>query len=337
MSVGDPSIIPTALDWLGQGRSVALATVIETWGSSPQPVGSKLLVDSDGNFQGSVSGGCVEAQVIEEAAEAIADGKPRTVSFGIEDGTAWQVGLACGGSIRILIEPLDTPADSLQELTDDFRSRRPAALVTELATGARTLVHGALEAGPELAEALTDAFRRDKSGLVQARSGETFIDVFNPPLRLVIVGAVHIAQSLLPLAEGLDYDVTIIDPRGAFATAARFGKAKLCREWPDEALPKLGIDGNTALVALSHDPKLDDPALLCALRSDALYVGALGSKKTHAKRVERLVAAGLPAEAVERIHAPIGLDIGAEGPAEIALSIIAEIVEVKRGKDGRGR
>jgi xanthine dehydrogenase accessory factor len=335
MSVGDPSIIPTALNWLGQGRRVALATVIETWGSSPQPVGCKLLIDSCGNFLGSVSGGCVEAEIVSEAADAIAEGKVRTVSYGIEDGTAWQVGLACGGSIRILIEPLHAP-DSLRELIADLDSRRPAALLTELATGARKLVHDAADLSPDLAEALADAFRRDKSRLVEARSGETFIDVFNPPLRLIVIGAVHITQSLLPLAEGLGYDVTIVDPRGAFATSERFGEAKLCREWPDEALPKLGIDGRTALVALTHDPKLDDPALFEALRSDALYVGALGSKRTHAKRIERLLAAGLPAEAIERIHAPIGLDIGAEGPAEIALSIIAEIVEARRGKDGRG-
>jgi xanthine dehydrogenase accessory factor len=343
MSVGDPSIIPTALDWLGQGRRVALATVIETWGSSPQPVGSKLLIDADGNFVGSVSGGCVEAEVVTEAADVIADGKPRSVSFGVEDGKAWQVGLACGGSIRILIEPLMTAGNGgagsevFTRLLADLGRRRAAALVTELSTGARRLVHGTAEAGPQIAEALAHAFRHDKSGLVKSETGETFIDVFNPPLRLIIVGAVHIAQSLLPLAENLGYDVTIVDPRGAFATPARFGKAKLCRDWPDEALPKLGSDANTALVALTHDPKLDDPALLFALRSDALYVGALGSRKTHAKRVDRLLAAGLSAEAIERIHAPIGLDIGAEGPAEIALSIIAEIVAAKRGRESRGR
>ena len=175
------------------------------------------------------------------------------------------------------------------------------------------------------------ATRADSS---RRRSGESFIDVFNPPLKLIVLGAVHIAQSLLHLAQGLDFDVTIVDPREAFTADARFAGAKLCRDWPDEALPKLGIDGRTALVALTHDPKLDDPALIEALRSGALYVGALGSKKTHASRVERLLAAGVSAEAIERIHAPIGLDIGAEGPAEIALSIIAQIVATKRGRDG---
>ncbi len=332
--MGDPGILAAALDWMGQGRRVALATVIETWGSSPQPVGSKLLADADGNFQGSVSGGCVEAAVVTEAAEAIAEGKPRIVAFGVEDGTAWQVGLACGGSIRIFIEPLQAPAETYRDLLDDLRVRRPAAVVTELATGARQLVHDADEAGPELAAALTQAFRSDKSRLVTTPGGDSFIDVFNPPLKLIAIGAVHIAQNLLPLAEGLGFDVTIVDPRGAFTTGERFGKAKLCHEWPGEALPGIGVDGNTALVALTHDPKLDDPALMHALRSGALYVGALGSKKTHAKRIERLRAAGLESTAIERIHAPIGLDIGAEGPAEIALSIIAQIVAAKRGRGG---
>jgi xanthine dehydrogenase accessory factor len=335
MSAGDPGIIPAALDWLGQGRRAALATVIETWGSSPQPVGSKLLIDADGNFQGSVSGGCVEAEVVAEAAMTIAEDRPKIVSFGVEDGTAWQVGLACGGTIRILIEPLRMQAETLRDLLADVSSRRPTALVTRLADGASRLVHRVEEADAGLADSLAEAFRRDKSKLVRTPAGEVFIDVFNPPLKLILIGAVHIAQSLLPLAAGLGYDVTIIDPRGAFATDERFGGAKLCREWPDEALPELGIDGNSALVALTHDPKLDDPALLMALRGGALYVGALGSKKTHAQRLERLRAAGLEPTAIERIHAPIGLDIGAEGPAEIALSIVAEIVAAKRGRDTR--
>jgi xanthine dehydrogenase accessory factor len=312
---------------------VAMATVIETWGSSPQPVGSKLLVDADGNFQGSVSGGCVEAAVVAEAAGVIADAQPKTVSYGIEDGTAWAVGLACGGTIRILIEPLTPKSGLFRDLLGDLHARRPASLVTELATGATTLVHDAAEMDPDLAPAVAEAFRTDKSRLVEAPVGEHFIDVFNPPLKLIVIGAVHIAQSLVSLAENLGFDVTIVDPRGAFATPERFGLAKLCRDWPDEALAKIGIDGRTALVALTHDPSLDDPALIGALRSGALYVGALGSKKTHGKRIERLLGAGVPTEALERIHAPIGLDLGAEGPAEIALSVIAEIVAVKRGRD----
>jgi xanthine dehydrogenase accessory factor len=342
MSAADGAILPTALDWLAEGRRVALATVIQTWGSAPQPVGSKLLIDADGNFLGSVSGGCVEASVIAEAADVLASNKPKTLEFGIEDRTAWSVGLACGGKIRIFVEPVgpgssgsSAPEGVYRELLGDLRSRRPAALVTHLANGARQLVHSSAELGQDLAEALEDALRRDKSVLLASDAGEIFIDVFNPPLRLVITGAVHVAQALLPMAEALGYDVTIVDPRRAFATEQRFGDANISHDWPDEALPKIGVDGRTAVVTLTHDPRIDDPALIHALRAKALYVGALGSKRTHGERVDRLRQAGISAADIDRIHAPVGLDIGAVGPAEIALSIIAEITAVQRGKGSR--
>jgi xanthine dehydrogenase accessory factor len=342
MGASDRLVLSRALDWLDQGRRVVLATVIQTWGSAPQPVGSKLLIDSDGNFLGSVSGGCVEASVIAETADVLAEGRPKTLEFGVEDGTAWQVGLACGGTIRILLEPValradgsSVPKDGFRELVSDLQSRRPAVLVTQLATGARQLGHSPADFGQELTEAVEDALRRDKSTLLESPDGEIFINVFNPAIRLVIVGAVHVAQSLVPMAQALGYDVTIVDPREAFASAQRFGQTRLIHEWPDEALPKIGVDSQTAIVVLSHDPKIDDPALLYALKSDALYLGALGSKRTNAKRAERLIEAGASATDVERIHAPIGLDIGAVGPAEIALSIIAEIVAVQRGEGRR--
>lgn len=337
MSAADPAILENALAWLARGRKIALATVIETWGSSPQPVGSKLLADAEGNFLGSVSGGCVEAAVVAEAIEAIAQGKPRVLAYGVEDKTAWGVGLACGGRIRVLVAPVERTDAVLPALLADRAARRPVALLTEIGTGARRIVHAPEEAGGDLAAPAAAAFRSDKSKLVATAAGEIFVEIFNPPLKLIIVGAVHIAQSLQPLAEGLGYQVVIVDPREAFAADARFEGANLLREWPDEALPRLGVDANTALVALSHDPRLDDPALLHALREGALYVGALGSKKTHAARVERLRAEGLSPDDAARIHAPIGLDIGAQGPAEIALSIIAEIVKVKRGGEGRER
>ena len=188
--------------------------------------------------------------------------------------------------------------------------------------------------GPDLAPALDDAFRRGRSVALQGRDGEVFINVFNPTVRLIIVGAVHVAQPLVPMARALGYDVVIVDPRSAFATEERFGDAEIVCDWPDEALPNIGMDRRTALIALTHDPKIDDPALIAALASEAFYVGALGSKKTHAKRVERLLRAGVPAADLERIHAPIGLDIGAQGAPEIAVSIIAEITAVQRGKTG---
>jgi xanthine dehydrogenase accessory factor len=342
MSAPDPLIIAKALDWLAEGRRIALATVIQTWGSAPQPVGSQLLIDADGNFLGSVSGGCVEAEVITEAADVIATGEPKSLEYGIEDNTAWKVGLACGGSIRIFVEKVEGERDSsaeslLHRLVSDVESRRQVALITNLATGAQRLAYSPRDLEKDLAPTLGDAFRCDKSIALAADAGEVFINVFNPTVRLIILGAVHIAQQLVPMARALGHDVVIVDPRTAFATEERFGDAEISCEWPDEALSKIGVDARTALIALTHDPKIDDPALIHALSSNAFYVGALGSRKTHAKRAERLLKAGVASADIERIHAPIGIDIGAQGAAEIALSIIAEITAVQRGKADRGQ
>jgi xanthine dehydrogenase accessory factor len=340
MSAGDPSIIPKALAWRDEGRSVALATVIQTWGSAPQPVGSQLAIDGNGNFSGSVSGGCVEGDVIAEAAEVLSSGKPKVLQFGVEDKIAWKAGLACGGTIRVFLEPLEgagSDASLLHRLAGDIAARSKVALVTDLSTGARSLAHGPEDIGQDLAPALTEAFRQDRSGAVPGSNGEVFINMFAPPTRLVVIGAVHVAQALAPTARALGYDVVIVDPRAAFATQERFGDVRIMPDWPDEALPAIGLDEATAVVVLSHDAKIDDPALIAALRSDAFYVGALGSRKTHAGRIERLKQAGLTDADLARIHAPIGLDIGAQGASEIALSIIAEIVAVQRGKGGAGR
>ncbi|MGH6833253.1 MAG: XdhC family protein [Methyloceanibacter sp.] len=339
MSAPDPFVLAKALDWLAEGRKVALATVIQTWGSAPQPVGSQLVIDAEGNFLGSVSGGCVEAEIITEAADVIMIGKPKALEFGVEDNKAWSVGLACGGAIRIFVEPLAKLSDRapdglLPRLMRDIEARHKAALVTHLATGARSLAHAPGDLGADLAPALEDAFRRDQSMAVAGSDGEIFINVFNPTIRLIVVGAVHVAQALVPMARALGHDVIILDPRSAFATQERFGDVEIVRDWPDEALPKIGMDGRTALIALTHDPKIDDPALILALASDAFYVGALGSKKTHAKRLERLAPKGVARADLDRIHAPIGLDIGAQGAPEIAVSIIAEITAVQRGKGG---
>ncbi|MGV1013675.1 MAG: XdhC family protein [Methyloceanibacter sp.] len=339
MSASDPSILPTALAWHAEGRHVALATVIQTWGSSPRPVGSQLVIDAEGNFLGSVSGGCVEGEVIAEVPEVLASAKPKTLQFGVEDSTAWKVGLTCGGTIRIFLEPLDARGaserdDVLNQIAGDIAARRKVALVTTLATGARCLAHAPDDLGPDLAQALAEAFRLGRSGVLEGNDGEVFIRLFNPTTRLIIIGAVHIAQPLVSMARALGFEVVIVDPREAFATEERFGDVAIVHEWPDEALPAIGLDPSTAVVVLSHDKKIDDPALIAALRSEAFYVGALGSKKTHAKRVERLLAAGVSATDIERIHAPIGLDIGALNTAEIALSIIAEITAIQRGKDG---
>lgn len=216
------------------------------------------------------------------------------------------------------------------QIIDARAARRPVALLTWLATGTQRLTAPGEDAG--LGDAMAEAFRRDRSGTVETAEGEVFIRVYNPPLRMIVIGAVHTAQYLAPLARMGGYDVTIIDPRGAFATDLRFPDVRLVAEWPDEVLPTLGLDARTAFVALTHDPKIDDVALRLALASQAFYIGALGSTRTHAKRLERLKSQGSDEASLARIHAPIGLDIGAQGPAEIALSIMGEITAVLRGK-----
>lgn len=212
-------------------------------------------------------------------------------------------------------------------------ARRPLALLTWMKTGDQALLSPAERTElPELAERLGDAFRLDRSSTVESGEGEVFIRVFNPPVRLIIIGAVHAAQFLLPIARMIGHDVTIIDPRTAFATPERFPDAHLVAEWPEDGLPLIGIDSRTAIIALTHDSKIDDGALRMGLEAGAFYIGALGSNRTHAKRLERLKEMGCSDEDLARIHAPIGLDIGAQGPAEIALSIMAEVTAVLRGK-----
>ena len=220
--------------------------------------------------------------------------------------------------------------DLLAALNAERAARRAAVLVTELAGDEQRLVREDEIAKDPLGEVLEDRLRSGKSGIVEAQGRQWFLTVQAPPVRLLVVGAVHISQALAPMARLLDLDVTIVDPRTAFATPERFPGVPVLAEWPEEALPRLGLDRYTALAALTHDPKIDDPALTAALRSGCFYVGALGSKKTHARRVERLAGVGFSGAQIGRIHAPIGLDIGAVSPAEIALSILGEIVAALR-------
>jgi xanthine dehydrogenase accessory factor len=216
--------------------------------------------------------------------------------------------------------------ESLEQLLAARANRQAVALITDLASGAQRIVPRGDAAQDALAEKLDEAFRFDQSG---SHDGQ-FINIHNPPLRLVIIGAVHIAQSVIPIAQQLGYDVTVIDPRGAFATGARFPGIQLHAEWPDEVIPRIGLDPRTALIALTHDPKIDDPSLDLALRSEAFYIGALGSKKTQGSRAQRLKDAGFPDEQLARIHGPIGLNIGAKGAPEIAVSIMAEMTRALR-------
>ncbi|WP_306113999.1 MULTISPECIES: XdhC family protein [unclassified Roseovarius] len=307
-----------ALDWYRAGKGAALATVVETWGSAPRRVGSQLAISGTGEMAGSVSGGCVEGAVVAEALDAIEAGNPITLEYGVSDDDAFAVGLACGGTIRILVEPVGVvlPEEILAALVAARAARQPVAYVTGPA-GRDVMRTGHKE-----------RFRMDRSGFED--DGQTFVTIHNPPLRLMIVGAVHIAQALVPMARIAGYDPVLIDPREGFASAARFPGEALLHDWPDEAVAAQGLDARTALVLLTHDPKLDDPALERALTSDVFYIGALGSTRTHARRVERLRSAGFSEADVARIHGPIGLDIGATGPAEIAVAILAEMTRVLR-------
>ncbi|MDG4650042.1 XdhC family protein [Roseibacterium sp. SDUM158017] len=307
-----------ALEWHRAGKGAVLATVVETWGSAPRPVGSQLAISGEGEMAGSVSGGCVEGAVVVEAMDAVGSGAAKMLEFGVSDDEAFAVGLACGGRIRVWLEPVGRalPEGLLQDLVSARAERRPVAYVVDTATGARRL---------DPREAWDARFRADRSGMEE--DGATFVHVHNPPLRMIVVGAVHIAQALLPMARMTGYDVTLVDPRPAFAQDTRFPGERVVEDWPDDALDALGIDARTAVVTLTHDPKLDDPAIGRALRSEAFYLGCLGSTRTHAKRVARLGEAGFADDEIARIHAPVGLDIGARGPGEIAVSIMAEITQ----------
>ncbi|MGH1425070.1 MAG: XdhC family protein [Pseudooceanicola sp.] len=309
-----------ALDWHRAGKRAALATVVETWGSAPRRTGAQLAISGQGEIAGSVSGGCVEGAVVTEALDALEDGNQRLLEFGVSDDDAFAVGLACGGTIRILVEPVGQamPESLLADLCKARANRDPRAYVVNVHTGERNLTAAGHDA----------RFRSDRSGFQD--DGQTFVAIHNPPLRLLCVGAVHIAQALVPMARIAGYDPVLIDPRPAFAAENRFPGEVILDDWPDDALDRLGLDSRTALVLLTHDPKIDDVALGRALASDCFYIGALGSTRTHAKRVARLEGAGQDAAAIARIHGPIGLDIGAAGPAEIAVAILAEMTRVLR-------
>lgn len=311
-----------ALAWIAAGKQVALATVVETWGSAPRPVGSQLAISGEMEIAGSVSGGCVEGAVVEAAIETLADGIPQVLEYGVSDDQAFAVGLACGGKIRVLVEPIglgNGPAVSLLEKLVQMRAARQAATyLVNLVNWERSVI------APTADHAVR--FTSGKSGF----EGDTFVNIHNPPLRLVVVGAVHIAQPLLQMANLTGFDTVLVDPRSAFATPDRFPDQRIVADWPDVALRAESLDARTAVVTLSHDPKIDDPAILTALESDVFYLGCLGSTRTHAKRLARLAHVN-----ADKIHAPVGLSIGAKTPAEIAVSVMGEIVERLRKPETR--
>lgn len=342
------NLLPTVERWQQEGKRIALATVVKVYGSAPQPLGAKMIISDRGEMAGSVSGGCVESAVVQEALEVIHNGEARLVPFGISDEVAWNVGLACGGTIEVFVEPW-ARTDVFRAWENALRARRMVVIVTRLSPphmGKKLLFSpdgttvGDLGDIPpdtlgEYARAAMATHRPERLHVTQGEvHADLFVDVFPPPPKLIVVGAVHIAIPLVTFARELGFRTYVVDARAAFATHDRFPHAdELIIGWPEDVLPQIGLDESTYVVVLSHDEKLDNPALKVALSHPVRYVGALGSRKTHARRVAALREMGVSEEALARIHAPIGLNIGARRPEEIAVAIIAEIVAVHTGQE----
>ena len=283
---------------------MALATVVSTWGSAPRPRGSHMLVHEDGRFEGSVSGGCVEGDILDTAARVIAGSPFAVKKYGVADASAWEVGLPCGGEISVMVQPVSAEGfdpELFDRIVEARAEGQSLMIATDLSTG--------------------------HSDLRPVETGEIFANRYDPPRRLIVVGAVQIAQSLVGLARTLGIETVVVDPRGRFLTEERFPDTTLDDRWPDEAVEAYKPGPSTAVITLSHDTKIDDPALVAALAANTGYVGALGSRKSHAARLQRLTEAGVSAEDLARIDGPVGLDIGAIGPAEIALSIASAMVK----------
>lgn len=328
-----------ASGWLEAGRKVALATVVKTWGSSPRPIGSVLVIREDGVFEGSVSGGCVEGEVVLKAQEILNTGEPQYLHFENDPKKVWSPGLSCGGKISIFVAPIKKEnVGIIQRITKDLKRRSPTLLITRLNDGKMHLLiqkGGKLDTANPFSEILGEAAKeclnKRTSKLVTENDQEFFINAILPSPRLFVIGAVHIAQSLVPMAQMAGFDVTLVDPREAFGNFARFPDHNLVVEWPDEFLEREGLDSECAVVTLAHDPKIDEAALKAALKSNCFYIGSLGSKKTHQTRVGNLRDVGFSEKQLARIHGPVGLAIGAKTPQEISASILAEIINVMRG------
>ena len=328
-------ILKTVNQWLAEGKRVALATVAQTWGSAPRSNGAKMAITQDTAMIGSVSGGCIEGAVIEEMLAALDSGQGKLLSFGVSDDTAWEVGLTCGGSIKVFVEPLDTAWwQAASEATAQDKRVTTLTPVEGDKLGQKILFDAAGEiiysTGDAALAELADQYA--KSGIETIDDREILVDVHRPRPHLIIIGGVHIAMPLQEFARGVGFRVSIVDPRRAFATEERFPDVSaILHQYPDKALPTLGLDDDTYLAVLTHDPKIDDPALITALPSSVPYIGVLSSSRTHEKRTARLAEAGISSELMARINTPIGIDIGAKTPEEIALCILAEIVAVRNG------
>jgi xanthine dehydrogenase accessory factor len=327
--------------FLEKKQRFAQATVIKTWGSAPRPVGSIMLVCENGTMAGSVSGGCVEGSIVKQAQEVLKTMRPKLLSFGVSDDEAWTVGLSCGGSIQVFLEPFIafTDAEIWKILTGYLRENKGCILATHLnETENNTLLittNGNIigKNKQEFIKSLAlKAYNERNTQFFETEKGEKWLlNIMPPKHKLIIVGAAHITVDLVHLAHYFGFETIVIDPRGIFASKTDFPTPPnaLYIDWPIEILPNNTLDAYTYAVLLTHDPKIDDQALHILLKSEVAYIGCLGSKKTHEKRMKRLQEAGFTETEIEKIHAPIGVDINAKSAREIALSIISELIKNK--------
>lgn len=320
-------ILPELDRWRARGDRIAVARVVATRRSAPRPIGSKLIVSESGELAGSVSGGCVESEVVEAAREVLAGGEPRLLTYGISDDLALSVGLPCGGEIDVWVDEPDPQL--LAELADVARAERRAVFFVDLDDGTQRLV---LDGDNDVADEL---IRSGHSKVVELHGRRLFADVFGPPPRLFVYGAVDTADALCAAAKAIGWRTIVADARGRFATRERLPHAdEILVAWPEEAFAQVAPDHTTAILVLTHDDKFDVPVLTGALATEAYYVGALGSRRNQERRRERLLEAGVDEAELERISGPAGLDIGAHTPAETAVSMLAEIMAVRAGRDG---
>lgn len=334
-------IIESIDRWIGEGYSIALATVVETWGSAPRGIGAKMGVSETMAMTGSVSGGCVETAVVQEAIDSLADQTPRLLNFGVSDDTAWEVGLTCGGKISVFVETLDQQWWTLAKQA--AQNDELIFTITILAgshIGQKLILnhHGEIQyqtsdfPPAHCTDIIANARQQKQSKRITVNEVDLMVDIQAPRPHLILIGGVHVSIPLEAIARQLGFRVSLIDPRRAFATPERFPHVKqIHHTYPHESLPEIGIDPNTYIAVLTHDPKIDDKALITALPTNAAYIGVLSSGRTHQKRLDRLREAGLDEALFDKIRTPIGIDIGAKTPEEIALCIMAEIIAVRNG------
>src|SRR5450759_2113128 len=350
-------ILEDVLPWYREGGRFAVATVVRTWSSSPRPIGAAMAVSQTGEIGGSVSGGCVEGAVYEVAQKVLKTGRPELVSYGVSDGEALSIGLTCGGILELFVQPVDAAAfPHLGQLADAVGARQPVAVATVVAgtanLGARLVItpagrYGSL-GGDRLDQAVTDDARGmlglGKTGLLQlGRDGErqaedlsVFVESYAPPPRMIVFGAIDFAAAMARMGKFLGYHVTVCDARPIFATSKRFPDVdEVVVAWPHKYLEQVEVDERTVLCVLTHDPKFDVPLLTLALRTKAGYIGAMGSRRTHEDRLQRLREVGMSEQELARMSSPIGLDLGARTPEETAVSIAAEIIARMWGGTGQ--